>query len=129
MGKLLTTLKGWIRSAAHEQGVGFKKFESITMKLRHAFCALQGGKGLLSPCNWLLQKRPAIVYCHHNVPLLLAITDMQTILRESTTRPTRCKKLVTGWPDYVRVVDASSFGVGGVIIGKLLPCRLTIFQH
>jgi hypothetical protein len=31
--KLLTTLKGWIQSAAHEQGVGFKEFESITAKL------------------------------------------------------------------------------------------------
>ncbi len=31
--------------------------------------------------------------------------------------------------DYVGVVDASSFGVGGVIIGKLSPCRPTVFQH
>jgi hypothetical protein len=98
---LLTTLKGWIHSAAHKQGVGFKEFESITTKLRHAFLALQGGKGQLSPCNWLLRKRPAIVYFHHNAPLLSAITNMQTIFRESTKRPTRCKELVAGWPDYV----------------------------
>ena len=52
--KLLTTVKGWIRSAAHERGIGFKEFESITAKLRNAFIALQGGKGLLSPCNRLL---------------------------------------------------------------------------
>jgi hypothetical protein len=127
--KLLTTLKGWIRSAAHERGVGFKEFESITVKLRHPFLALQGGKGLLSPCNWLLWKRPAVIYFHHNTLLLSAITDMQTILRESTTRPTCCKELVARWPDYIRVVDASSFGVDGVIIGKLSPCCLTFFQH
>jgi hypothetical protein len=48
-------------------------------------------------------------------------------LRESTTRPTRCRELVTGWPDYVRVVDASSHGVGGVIIGKLSDCPPTVF--
>ena len=49
--KLLITLKGWIRSASCERGVDFKEFKSITAKLRHAFLALQGGKGLLSPCN------------------------------------------------------------------------------
>ena len=126
--KLLITLKGWIRSASGERGVSFKEFESITAKLRHAFMALQGGKGLLSPCNRILQKKPSIVYFHRNTPLLSAITDMRTLLRDSTTRPTRCKELVAGWPDYIGVVDASSFGVGGIVIGKLLPCRPTVFR-
>jgi hypothetical protein len=53
---------------------------------------------------------------------------MRTLLRNSTTRPTRCKELVAGWPDYVGVVDASSFGVGGVIIGELSECRPTVFR-
>ena len=53
---------------------------------------------------------------------------MQTILRESTGRPTRCKELVAGWPDYIGVVDASSFGVGGIVIGELSQCRPTVFQ-
>ncbi len=50
------------------------------------------------------------------------------MLRESTSRPTRCCKLVTGWPDFVGVVDASSHGVGGIIIGKLLECPPTVFR-
>jgi hypothetical protein len=126
--KLLTTLKGRIQSASLERGVRFKEFESITAKLRHAFLALQGGKGLLSPCKRLLRKKPSIVYFHPNAPLLLAIRDMQTLLCNSTTRPTRCRELVAGWPNYIGVVDASSFGVGGIVIGKLLPCRPTVFR-
>jgi hypothetical protein len=122
--KLLTTLKGWIRAGDTERGVPFKEFESVTAKLRQAFLALQGGKGLLSPCNRLLQKCPNIVYLHWNTPLFSAIKDMRTLLRNSTTRPTRCKELVAGWLDYVGVVDASSFGAGGVIVGKLSECRL-----
>ena len=74
--KLLTTLKGWIRSGEHERGIPFKEFESVTAKLRHAFLAVQGGKGLLSPCNRLLRKRPEVVYLHRNAPLFLAIKDI-----------------------------------------------------
>jgi hypothetical protein len=68
------------------------------------------------------------VYLHRNTPLFLAIKDMHTLLHNSTTRPTRCKELVDGWPDYVGVVDASSFGAGGVIVGELSECRPTVFR-
>jgi hypothetical protein len=73
-------------------------------------------------------KSPDVVYFHCNPPLFSAIKDMRTILQESTTRPTRCKELIAGWPDYVGVVDASSFGAGGIIIGELLTCHPTVFQ-
>ncbi len=104
--KLLTTLKGWIRSGDNKRGVPFKDFESVTAKLRHAFLALQGGKGLLSPCNRLLRNRPTVVYFHQNPTLFSAIKYMLTLLSKSTTRPTRCKELVAGGPDYVGVCDA-----------------------
>ncbi len=125
---LLTTLKGWIRSGKNKQGIPFKDFELVTAKLRHAFLALQGGKGLLSPCNRLLRKRPSVIYFHRNPPFFLAIKDMHTLLRESTTRPSRCKELVAGWPDYVGVCNESSFGAEGIIIGKLSECSPTVFQ-
>ncbi len=53
---LLTILHGWLRGArrAHA-GIPFKEFESVTAKIRHAFTALPAGKGLLSPCNWVLR--------------------------------------------------------------------------
>ena len=54
--KLLTTLKGWIRSGEHKWGIPSREFESVTQKLRHAFLAVQGGMGLLSPCNRIIHK-------------------------------------------------------------------------
>jgi hypothetical protein len=55
--------------------------------------------------------------------------DMQTILPESTTQPRRCWELDAGQANYVGVVDASSYGVGGVIIGGLSPCPPTVFRQ
>jgi hypothetical protein len=34
-----------------------------------------------------------------------------------------------GWPDFVGVVDASSHGVGGIIIGKLLECPPMVLRQ
>ena len=126
--KLLTILHQWLRASSRERGVPFNEFESVVAKLRHAFTALPGGRGLLSPCNRLLKLRPPVVYFHRNEPLRSAIADCRTLLRESTTRPTRCRELVAGWPDYVGVVDASSHGVGGIIIGELSECPPTVFR-
>ena len=78
---LLTILHGWIRGARRAQaGIQFKEFESVTAKLRHAFTAIPAGKGLLSPCNWVLRKRPEVVYFHSNNGLLQAIMDARTLL-------------------------------------------------
>jgi len=33
-----------------------------------------------------------------------------------------------GWPDFIGVVDASSHGVGGVIIGELSECLPMVFR-
>ncbi len=49
--KLLTTLHSWSRAGDRERGISFKEFESVVTKLQHAFTVLQGGRGLLSPCN------------------------------------------------------------------------------
>ena len=34
------------------------------------------------------------------------------------TKLTPCKELVTGWPHYIRVKDASSHGIGVIITGE-----------
>jgi len=57
-----------------------------------------------------------------------AITDIRTILRASTATPTQCKDLVADWPDYIGIVDASSHGVGGVVIGELSELPPTVFR-
>ena len=50
------------------------------------------------------------------------------LLRESTAAPTKCVELVSGWPDYVGIVDASGHGVGGCIVGENKACVPTVFR-
>jgi hypothetical protein len=126
---LLQILHQWIRGAVKgKRGIPFAEFESIVAKLCHAFTALREGRGLLSLCNWVIQKRPKVVYLHKDETLLEAISDVRTILQASTKRPTQCKDLVADWPDYIGIVDASSHGVGGVVIGELSEITPTVFR-
>ena len=126
---LLGTLHKWLRGATRSGlGIPLVEFESVTAKLRHAFTALPEGRGLLSPCNWVLRGRPATIYLHRNKALLEAIHDVHFLLRQSTTKPTRCRSLVAKWPDYVGIVDASSHGVGGIILGEGAGCPPTVFR-
>ena len=126
---LLTILHKWIRGARIAlQAIPFAEFESVTSKLCHAFSALPEARGLLSPCNWILRVRPPIIYLHQNGPLLEAITDIRTILREKINRPTLCRDLVASWPDYIGIVDASSHGVGGVVLGELSGIPPMVFR-
>jgi hypothetical protein len=76
----------------------------------------------------MLKCRPPIVFLHRNGPLLEAITDIQKFLRETVTHPTLCRDLVMGWPDYIGIIDASSFGVGGVVLGELLGILPMVFR-
>ena len=125
---LLTVLHHWLRaSRASNAGIPFPEFESVTAKLRHAFLAIPAGKGLLSPCNRLLRKRPPFIFLHRNRPLRTALADARTLLRESTLAPTKCEELVSGWPDFVGVTDASKHGVGGYIVGDRGACTPTLF--
>ena len=106
----------------------FKEFESTVQKLRHAFISVPTGKGMFSACNSIIRKKPAVVWLHSNKPLRVAMEDCRTILRESMAAPTRCRELVTGWPDYVGVKDASGHGVGGIIVGEGSACVPTVFR-
>ena len=127
---LLTILHGWLRGARRAHiGIPFKEFESVTAKIRHAFTAIPAGKGLMSPCNWVLRTRPPVVYLHSNRDLEEAIKGAHTLLRESTMAPTRCRELVAGWPDYIGIQDASGQGVGGVVFGENMPCPPTVFRY
>ena len=94
--KLLTILHGWLWTGSHNCGIPFGEFELVIAKVWHAFTALSGGRGLLSLCNHLLQKRPPVVYFHRNESLHAAISNCRTILWESTSCPTRCRELVVG---------------------------------
>jgi hypothetical protein len=67
------------------------------------------------------------VYLHNNEDLQAAIEVMRTLLQQSTLKPMQCHELVAGWPDFVGVKDASSHGVGGIIVGELSKCTPTVF--
>jgi hypothetical protein len=127
--KLMTILRGWIRTGHRgSAGIPFKEFESTIAKIRHAFTCIPMGVSLLSPCNRILKSKPPYVFLNRNKQLLTAIEGCRTLLRVSTKEPTRCRQLVTGWPDYIGFVDASGHGTGGIVIGELSPCVPTIFR-
>ena len=100
----------------------------MVAKIRHAFTAIPAGRGLLTPCNKILQSKPPLVYLQRNPFLRAAIVGYRTLLRESSDSPTRCCELVVGWPDYIGVCDALSHGVGGVIFGDNEACIPTVFR-
>ncbi len=126
--KLLTILKGWIRTGKQgSAGFSFGEFESTIAKIQHAFTSIPAGRRLLLPCNRLLKRRPAYVYLQRNKPVLTALEGCRILLRESTHEPTQCWELVSSWPDYIGIVDASGHGVGGVVIGKPSACTPVVF--
>jgi hypothetical protein len=78
---LLTVLHGWIRSSrTGSNGIPFKEFETVVAKIRHAFTAIPAGRGLLTPCNKMLQSKPLHVYLHRNPFLRAAIVGCRTLL-------------------------------------------------
>jgi hypothetical protein len=127
--KLLTILKGWIRTGKQgSAGIPLGDYESTISKILHAFQSIPVGCGLLSPCNRVLKKHPPYIYLQRNVAVLTALEGCRTLLRESTKEPTRCQELVSGWPDYIGIVDASGHGVGGVVFGELSNCTPVVFR-
>ncbi len=84
-------------------GIPFNEFESVIAKICHAFMAIPAGKGLLTPCNNILQMKLSVVFLQHNHILLAAVKGCRTLLRESSDSPTRCRELVSGWPPIILV--------------------------
>ena len=126
---LIDTITGWLRqSSTSRQGIQFHEFRSTMSKIQHAFLTIPAGKGLLSPFYRVLAKQPPMVYLHRNAPLREAVVDCRTFLRESVATPTRCRNLITAWPDYVGIKDASRHGVGGIIIGENKTVPPTVFR-
>jgi len=126
---LLATLQSWLRTSSVKRGgIPFDEFLSVLSKIRHAFISIPAGKGLLSPCNAVLRRGPHTIYLHRNPHLLQAIKDIRTLLRESTVKPTKCTELVSGWPDFIGIKDASGHGVGGIIVGERKACPPTVFR-
>ena len=71
----------------------------------------------------MLGKDPNNVLLQCNKPLLSAIRDCRHLLEMSTKNTAPCKEIVTGWPHYIGVKDASSHRIGGIIMGEGKSCR------
>ena len=125
---LLDTLRVWKRLSTRRGGIPFNEFRSTLSKLQHAFITIPAGRGLLSPLYRILAIHPRFVFLHKNLPVLHAVHDCHTFLHESICTPTKCKSLITGWPDYVGITDASGHGVGGCIIGENKAVPPTVFR-
>ena len=126
---LLTVISGWLRAGKDKQfGIPFTDFQSVTAKIRHAFITIPAGRGLMSPFNKLLRLQPTRIFLHRNKAVRTALAECRTFLRESTSKPTKCTSLVSAWPDYVGITDASSFGAGGIIVGENKSTPLTVFR-
>ena len=126
---ILTVLAGWLRSSQDKNfGIPFSEFQSVISKIRHAFITIPAGRGLMSPFNKLLRLQPNRVFLHRNAQVLTALRECRTFLRESISKPTKCTQLVSAWPDFIGITDASSFGAGGIIVGERKATPLTIFR-
>ena len=125
---ILHTLKTWIRDTKLRKGIPFAEFQSTLSKIQHAFITIPAGRGLLSPFYKVLTAIPTTVFLHRNSTLLKAVMDCRTFLRETVSDPTKCKSLVTGWPDIVGITDASGHGLGGVVFGENSAVVPTVFR-
>ena len=125
---LLSTLKTWTRKSSKRIGIAFDEFRTTLSKLQHAFLTVPAGKGLLSAFYVVLRVQPQLVYLHTNTNLRNAVADCRTFLRETVSSPTKCRNLVTGWPDFVGITDASGHGLGGVIIGERRAVAPIVFR-
>ncbi|KAL7516787.1 hypothetical protein ACHAWX_001777 [Stephanocyclus meneghinianus] len=114
---LLATFHMGVRSAnTHREGIPFLELYSIIYKIWHAFIAIPNG--LLSPACAIIPNQP-----HHP---LLSLHNIRTLLHELMCEQPLCKELVTDRSDSVIIVDASSFGVGRVVLRELKACKPTV---
>ncbi len=52
----ITVIHGWIRRSKYRGRIRFNEFQSIMAKVCHAYTAIPTEKGLLSPCNRMIDE-------------------------------------------------------------------------
>ncbi len=81
----------------------------------------------MSQFNCILATKLKVVWLSWNKQVFAALKGCRTLLRESTNDPSRCRELVAGWPDFIGIVDASSYWVGWMVLGDFSACIPTVF--
>lgn len=77
---LLVQLQKWIRTAERKGGkISYAEFESVMMKVRHAFMSVPEGYGLLSPIWKVLriEPHPTWIWINRTQELKQAIIDAE----------------------------------------------------
>lgn len=73
---IMAIMHKWSRAVAHGRaGIPLAEFESVISKCSHAFMSIPAGRGLLTPCNAILQKHPPFIFLSRNKAHLQAIRD------------------------------------------------------
>ena len=83
----------------------------------------------MTPVNRILKMKPKFVFLGKNKSLLTTVRDCRTLLHISTLAPTKCRELVTDWPNFIGVKDASGQVVGGIMAGGKKACVPTVFRY
>ena len=131
---ILSKLKEWVRLARKRGSssaaqIDFKEFRSMVGKLRHAAICIPAGSGLLSESTKAATIEKKHIHMRVNGLLFQEMDAWRSLIREATKYPTKCTELITGHPDYIGIVDAStSEGVGGVIVGENTAMVPTVFR-
>ena len=134
--KLLSELTSWVRlskkkgtkSAAR---IDFTDFRRVISQCRHAAICVPSGRGFFSLSETLAAKDDGRqwMYIRFGSVLYKEVEGLRWVLTEATAAPTKCTELVTGWPDYIGIVDASTEAVGCILVGENesiepIVCRL-----
>ena len=78
-------------------------------------------------CNYMLGKEPKKLLASKQA-FTVGYPRLPPPNKTVNKNPTLCKELVTCWPNYIGVKDASSRRIGSIIMGKGKSCIPTVFR-
>lgn len=122
---------GILNDARRQQRLPRKAFESLRGKLRHATLGIPAGRALMGPLDTVLRHTPERspwISLKRGTPQGEAISDFITLIREATTNPTKCSRLVPGQSDFLGYVDACGTGVGGAWVSGAKDIQPTVWR-
>ena len=123
---MIKSLRLWVRQAARlgtnkSFKIPFKDFQRVVCQMRHACTCIPSGRGYLSVSEGLAsadKKKTKWIFLRKGSVLFQELAGMSGLLQAATAVPTKCTELVTGWPHYIGIMDASTEGVAAVLVGE-----------
>ena len=81
-------------------------------KYRRATIGIPEAKGLLTSVNGVLGQETSWVNLEKYTVARKLVDGMRQLIQEAATEPTRCILMMTGYPSYMELIDASGQGCG-----------------